>query len=90
MIPQACMHVCDPNFSCTGQVGQSEVVQEVQTDLKSIFETPYNEVKCVLSIKESNFNGNMGQNFLICLQSGTRGLTAKRPFITTSQSDSLR
>ena len=23
---------------------------------KCIFETPYNEIKCVLSVKESNFN----------------------------------
>ena len=42
---------------------------------KCIFETPHNEIKCVLSIKESNFNGKMGQNFLISLRSGPRKLT---------------
>ena len=30
-------------------------------------------MKCVLSIKESNFNAKMGENFHICLQSGPRG-----------------
>ena len=60
------------------------------------FETPNNEMKCVLGIKESNFNGEMGQNFHICLRSGPRGLTpppltisltVKYPsFLTTSLS----
>ena len=35
----------------------------------------HNEIKCVLSIKELNFNGKMGQNFLIYLRSGPRKLT---------------
>ena len=30
---------------------------------KSMFETPYNEIKCVLSTKESNFNGKNGSKF---------------------------
>ena len=30
---------------------------------KSIFETTHNEKKCLLSIKESNFNGKKGQIF---------------------------
>ena len=29
---------------------------EVKVHEKCIFETPYNEIKCVLSVKESNFN----------------------------------
>ena len=33
----------------------SETV-EMKEHEKSIFETPYNEIKCVLSVKESNFN----------------------------------
>ena len=33
------------------------------------FKTPQNEIKCVLSIKKSNFNGKkMGQNFHIFLK----------------------
>ena len=31
---------------------------------KCIFETPYNEIKCVLSVRESYYK-NMGQNFHI-------------------------
>ena len=42
---------------------------------KCIFETLHDEIKCVLSTKESNFNEKMGQNFYICLRSGPRGLT---------------
>ena len=30
---------------------------------KSMFETPYNEIKCVLSTKESDFNGKNGSKF---------------------------
>ena len=37
---------------------------------KCIFETLQNDLKRVLSIKESNFNGKMGQNLHICLRSG--------------------
>ena len=37
---------------------------------KCIFETPHNEIKCISSIKESNFNEKMD-----CLWSGLRGLT---------------
>ena len=37
---------------------------------KNIFETPHNEIRCVISIKESNFNVKLGQNFHICLWSG--------------------
>ena len=36
---------------------------------KCIFETVHNQIKCVLSVKESNFNEN-NQNFHICLWSG--------------------
>ena len=39
------------------------------------FESPHNEMKCVLSIKDSNFNEKMGQNFHICSQAEPRGLT---------------
>ena len=39
----------------------SETV-EVKGHEKCIFETPYNEIKCVLSVKESNFN-EKNQNF---------------------------
>ena len=39
------------------------------------FETPHNEIKCVLGIKESKFNGKIGQNYYICLRSGPRWLT---------------
>ena len=41
---------------------------------KSIFETLHNEIKCVLSVKESNFN-EKNQTFHICLRSGPRWLT---------------
>ena len=42
---------------------------------KGIFETPPNEIKCFMSIKESNFsNKKMGQNNHICLRLGLRGL----------------
>ena len=53
----------------------------------AIFETPHNEIKCVLSIKESNFeNKKLGQNFHICLGQGcppplTVSLTVKYPFV---------
>ena len=46
---------------------------------KCIFETLHNEMKCVLSIKEPNFNEKMGQNFHICLWSGPTGLTPHPP-----------
>ena len=42
---------------------------------KCIFETPHNGIKCVLSMKESNFNEKMDRNFHFCLRSGPRGLT---------------
>ena len=41
-------------------------------------------MKCVLSIKEANFNEKMGSNFHICLGSGPRGLTVKYSFFMTS------
>ena len=48
-----------------------------------IFETLYNEKRCVLSVKESNIN-EKNQNFHICLRSGPRwltfSLTIKCPF----------
>ena len=44
---------------------------------KCIFETLYNEIKCVLSVKESNLNKKKDQNFHICLRSGPTGLTCK-------------
>ena len=40
----------------------------------AFFETLHNEIKCVMSIKESNFNEKIDQNFHICLRSGPRGL----------------
>ena len=43
---------------------------------KCIFETLHNETKCVLSVKESNFNEKKDQNFHICLWSGLRWLTS--------------
>ena len=46
----------------------SETV-EVKGHEKCIFETPHNEIKCVLSVKESNFNEKKDQNFHICLRS---------------------
>ena len=60
----------------------------------AIFETPHNEIKCILSIKESNLNKKKGQNFHICSRSEPRelvpppppltvSLTVKRPFFTT-------
>ena len=39
----------------------SETV-EVKGHEKCIFETPHNEIKCVLSVKESNFNEKKDQN----------------------------
>ena len=47
---------------------------EVKGHEKCIFETPYNEIKCVLSIIESYSIEKMGQNFYICLWSGPTGL----------------
>ena len=44
------------------------------------FEPLHNEIKCVLSIKESNFNEKMGQNFHISLRSGPMGLTPQPPY----------
>ena len=52
--------------------------------LKCIFETPHNEIKCVLIVKESNFNEKKDPNFHICIWSEPRGLTARPPY---SQSD---
>ena len=43
--------------------------------------TLWNEIKCVLGIKESNFNEKMDQNFHISFWSGPMGLT---PFLTVS------
>ena len=43
--------------------------------VKCIFETLHNEINCVLSVKESNFNEKNNQNFHICLRSGPRWLT---------------
>ena len=42
---------------------------------KCIFETLHNEMQCILSVKESNFNEKKNQNFHICLRSGPTGLT---------------
>ena len=42
---------------------------------QSIFETPHNEMKCVMSVKESNFNEKKDQNVHICSRSGPRWLT---------------
>ena len=44
---------------------------------KNIFETPYNEMRCVLSIKESNFNGKNRSKFSHLLKVRTEG--ADRP-----------
>ena len=46
---------------------------------KCIFETLHNETKCVLSVKESNFNEKKDQNFHICLELGPRWLTPLTP-----------
>ena len=43
-----------------------------------IFDTLYNEKRCVLSVKESNIN-EKNQNFHICLRSGPRWLTPPFP-----------
>ena len=45
--------------------------------VREVFETPHNEMKCVLSIKESNFSAKMGQNFTF-LWSGPRELKSSR------------
>ena len=53
----------------------SETV-EVKGHEKCIFETPHNEIECVLSVKESNFNEKKkDQNFHISLRSRLRWLT---------------
>ena len=52
---------------------------------KSISETLHNEIKCVLSVKESNCNEKKDPNFHICLQSEPRGLNP--PPIPYSQYD---
>ena len=44
-----------------------------------IFETLYNEKRCVLSVKESNIN-EKNQKFHICLRSGPRWLTSPPPY----------
>ena len=49
--------------------------QRYSRGVKGIFETPHNEIKCVLSILESYSIEQMGQNFQICLRSGPTGLT---------------
>ena len=51
---------------------------------KCIFDTLHNEIKCVLIVKESNFNEKKDPNFHICIWSEPRGLTARPPY---SQSD---
>ena len=48
-----------------------------------IFETLYNEKRCVLSVKESNIN-EKNQNFHICLRSGPRGLTPPPPWLQSA------
>ena len=63
---------------------------EVEGHEKCIFETPHKEIKCVLSNKESNFNGKMGQNFHGRAEGTdtppplTISLTVKRPFFLTT------
>ena len=52
---------------------------------KCLFELPHNEIKCVLSIKELNFNEKMGQNFHICSQAEPRGLTTSLTVILTAK-----
>ena len=44
-------------------VPQDVHLQQQKGHEKRIFETLYNEIKCVLSIKESNFNGKYGSKF---------------------------
>ena len=49
---------------------------------KCIFETPHNEIKCVLGIKESNFNGNWVKIFTVRLTvrgGGANQLPPPRP-----------
>ena len=50
----------------------SETV-EMKEHEKSIFETPYNEIKCVLSVKESNFNEKKIKIFTFAYGQGQGG-----------------
>ena len=50
----------------------SETV-EVKGHEKCIFETPYNEIKCVLSVKESNFNEKKIKIFTFAYGQGRGG-----------------
>ena len=47
---------------------------------KSIFGTPHNELKCVLSIKESKFNEKNGLKFSHLLRVGPRVLNFPPPY----------
>ena len=64
---------CETDFDMKKRMAVSKRIKGLQDMLqgheKCIFETPDNEIKCVLGIKESNFNGKMGQHFHICLRS---------------------
>ena len=53
------------------------------------FETPGNEIKCVLSIKESKFNEKMGQNFYITLTDRAEGADSPPPSTSLTLSVSL-
>ena len=47
--------------------------------VREVFETPHNEMKCVLSIIELYPIEKMGQHFHICLWSGPTGLITPHP-----------
>ena len=53
---------------------------------KSIFETPHSEMKCVKSIKESNFNAKNGLKFSHFLTVRTGGADPSPP-LTINQPD---
>ena len=50
---------------------------------KCIFEALHNDIKCVLSIKESKRIKKNDRNFHICLRSGPRGLTPSHPLLVS-------
>ena len=64
---------------CHKMVGKqcSRGIKICKTSEKCTFETPHNELNCILGIKDSNFNTKMGQNFNIRLRSGLRGLISQ-------------
>ena len=61
-----------PFFLIESQKVSFQVHQKAKT-LTVVFVTTHNEMKCDLSIKESNLNAKLGQNFHISLRPGLRG-----------------